>query len=467
VRGENLSYWLKDFWSEFRKNASGLVGLAFLGLFAAAALFEPLIVPFAGTNGKWRDITYWDDNPKSAPPAWTNWFAARKSAVSTVLRPAGTAEETSEGVRMVRFAFPYDFHWDRAPLDIIVHFTGSGSIPLSIAVQRPDGLEIELYREQAVLSEGEDVRVPLGRSAQNALFDFARAYETEADLGGVDIGQIRAVGAVFAVAEPGMLARPRPLKGRYSFTLTVLLLDEASRVEMPRIALPGGVSGILGTDSAKRDLWSGMVAGVKWALLIGLLTSLVAVALGVVYGIVSAYFGGWVDAVMQRIFEIFVNMPLLPILIVMSAVFRPSIWFMILMMSAFFWVGPVKTVRSIALQIKEETYIEASRALGAGSGRIIFRHMVPLLVPYSFASMALYVPGAVVYEATVSLLGLGDARIVTWGQLLRDALGGGAVLNGLWWWVIPPGIAIALMGMTFAFIGFAMDKILHPKLRTR
>ena len=119
------------------------------------------------------------------------------------------------------------------------------------------------------------------------------------------------------------------------------------------------------------------------------------------------------------------------------------------------------------MQIKEETYIEASRAIGAKSRRIIFRHMVPLLVPYSFASMALYVPGAVVYEATVSLLGLGDASIVTWGQILHDALRGGAVLNGLWWWVVPPGLLIALVGMTFAFVGFAMDKILHPKLRTR
>jgi len=88
-------------------------------------------------------------------------------------------------------------------------------------------------------------------------------------------------------------------------------------------------------------------------------------------------------------------------------------------------------------------------------------------VPYSFASMALYVPGAVVYEATVSLLGLGDSTIVTWGQILHDALTGGAVLSGLWWWVVPPGLVIALVGMTFAFVGFAMDKILHPKLRTR
>ena len=86
---------------------------------------------------------------------------------------------------------------------------------------------------------------------------------------------------------------------------------------------------------------------------------------------------------------------------------------------------------------------------------------------YSFASMALYVPSAIVSEASLSLLGLGDTTIVTWGQILHDALSGGAVLSGQWWWIIPPGLAMALMGMTFAFIGFAMDKILNPKLRTR
>jgi peptide/nickel transport system permease protein len=81
--------------------------------------------------------------------------------------------------------------------------------------------------------------------------------------------------------------------------------------------------------------------------------------------------------------------------------------------------------------------------------------------------MALSVPGAIVFESSISLIGLGDATVVTWGQILRDAVGGGAVLNGLWWWVVPPGLAIAFMGMTFAFVGFAMDAILHPKLRTR
>jgi peptide/nickel transport system permease protein len=170
---------------------------------------------------------------------------------------------------------------------------------------------------------------------------------------------------------------------------------------------------------------------------------------------------------MQRIFEIFISVPMLPVLIVMSAVFKPNIWMIIAIMCIFYWVGPVKTVRSMGLQIKEETYIEASRALGASNTRIIFKHMVPLLIPYAFASMALNVPGAIVVEATISLLGLGDATIVTWGQILQAANSGGAMLSGMWWWVVPPGLAIAFMGMTFAFVGFAMDKILNPKLKTR
>ena len=121
----------------------------------------------------------------------------------------------------------------------------------------------------------------------------------------------------------------------------------------------------------------------------------------------------------------------------------------------------------MALQIRTETYIEASRGLGARGGRIIFRHIVPILLPYSFAVMALGVPAVIVYEASVSLLGLGDSSIVTWGQILHDALAQGAVIDRLWWWVVPPGLMIALMGMCFAFLGTALDTVLHPRLKKR
>ena len=223
----------------------------------------------------------------------------------------------------------------------------------------------------------------------------------------------------------------------------------------------------MGTDNMKRDIFSGLVSGLKWALFIGIATSFISVIIGVMYGIVSAYFGGFVDNTMQFIYQIFIGIPVLPVMIVMSAIFKPSIWTMITMMIFFSWTGSVMTVRSMAMQLKEETYIEAARTIGAGHFRIIFNHLAPLLLPFSFASMALAVPSAIVYESSLSLLGLGDASIVTWGQILHDAMKGSAVLSGLWWWIIPPGILIAILGMSFAFLGFALDKILHPKLRSR
>jgi peptide/nickel transport system permease protein len=233
-----------------------------------------------------------------------------------------------------------------------------------------------------------------------------------------------------------------------------------------RVDVLGKSHGLLGTDAYRRDLWSGLVAGVKWALMIGLFTALLAVLIGVLFGITSAYFGGKTDAMMQRIYEVLVSIPLLPLLIVLAAVFQPNIWVMIILMCAFFWTGSQKTVRAIALQIKEETFIEASKGFGASSRWVIFKHMFPLLLPYSLAQMALMVPSAIVYEASVSFLGLGDPTIVSWGQILHDAFTGGAVVNGLWWWAVPPGIAIAVVGSTFALLGFALDTIIAPRLRT-
>jgi peptide/nickel transport system permease protein len=464
---ESLRHWFQEFWSEYRRDGAGLVGIGLLLLFVTIVAFEPLLIPFPETGTRWHDITYWSDNPPSAPPAWTNWFQSRRGAVQQVLRDYETGTEESDGVKLVHRTFTYEFGYDLAPLDVIAHFTATGDVPTALAIVRPDGLEIELFRGQMTAGTRDLVGISVDKDASAAVFNFVRDTAREDVVATLDATQMEPATVLFSVLEPGMLAKPQPLKGVYRFTLTTMILSDDRAANDPYLVISGRVSGFLGTDNAKRDLWSGLVVGTKWALLIGLLTAFVAVAIGVVWGIVSAYYRGWVEVVMQRIFEIFNNMPLLPLLIVIAAVFKPSIWFIILVMCLFFWTGPVKTVYSMALQIKEETYIEASRAIGAKSRRIIFKHMVPLLVPYSFASMALYVPGAVVYEATVSLLGLGDSNIVSWGQILHDALRGGAVLNGLWWWVVPPGILIALVGMTFAFVGFAMDRILHPKLRTR
>ena len=465
----DAKYRVLEFWDEFKKERSGLIGLAILVLSLLVVAFEPLILPWKEVNTEWRSIDYWQDNSASAPPAWTNWFAKLKSPVTVRLENGKREESDLEGgVKLVTYTFNYNYGAEKAPLDIIFHMTGQGDIPFKIAIERPDGVTIDLAQRFEQGLNGQDVRVSIDNDGREAMFSFLKNYEPAEAIQQYSSRSIHTNDILFNTARDGMAESFVPLKGTYKLMLQAMLLDpENSSVHKPYVVVTGSVSGILGTDDSKRDLFSGLVAGLKWALIIGLLTSAISVLIGVIYGIISAYFGGAVDTVMQFVYMIVNSMPVLPVLIVISAIFKPSIYMLILVMVIFFWTGSVMTVRSMALQIKEETYIEAAKALGAKKSRIIFRHMVPILIPYSFASMALSVPSAIVYESSVSLLGLGDATIVTWGQILHDAMQGAAILKGIWWWILPPGLLIAIMGMTFAFVGFSMDKILHPKLKTR
>lgn len=468
---KDVSYRMREFWGDFRKETSGLVGLGILVAAVLVVLLEPILLPYKDVNGNWRNITYWEDNPQAAPPAWTNLFSSQKSATTLMLNEPTVTDESDPDYGDVRiYSFDYDYSYDRSPLDIILRATGTGMLFMNISLERPDGENVFLGQFYQDGLEDDGIRFAIDTDARSSVYEFIREHASEEAIASSDSSTVRPTDIIFAKAGADMLTAREPLKGRYVYRAKVpmsLLESEDNKIEDVRLVVTGRVSGVLGTDTSKRDLFSGIVAGLKWALFIGLLTSVVSVLIGVLYGIISAYFGGLTDTLMSFVFEIFVSMPMLPILIVASATFKPSIWIIISAMIAFYWVGPVKTVRSMALQIKEETYIEAAKALGSGKWRIIFKHMAPLLLPYSFANMALSVPGAIVAESSLSLLGLGDPSIITWGQILHDAQLSGATLNGLWWWIVPPGLFIALMGMTFAFLGFAMDKILHPKLRTR
>ncbi|MBU0954936.1 MAG: ABC transporter permease [Spirochaetes bacterium] len=457
-----------EFFTEFGKQKAGLVGAGILLLAILMVIFQPLLSgEYSDVEGNWRNIAYWEDGSPAAKPVWTNLFASKKAAPGMVLEEFELVDGRSDSFRTVTYSFVYNYKHDVAPLDIIFRAVGYGTAALELTITRPDGVVLVLPGVVEQNMDKSDYRYSVETRARNAMVTWARRIESEENLRLTDTRSVRPPNVIFAKAEPGILRAPVALKGEYKFTMTMSSNEPNARLEEPHLIMVGRVSGIMGTDTNKRDIWVGLVAGMKWALLIGIITSAISVLIGVFYGIITAYFGGKVDYIMSFIFEIFISMPVLPILIVLSATLSPSIWNIIGALVVFSWVGPVKTVRSMALQIKEETYIEAAKALGASHFRIIFKHMAPLLLPYSFAMMALSVPGAIIYEASLSLLGLGDPSIISWGQLLQGAVNGGAVLNGLWWWVVPPGLAIAIMGMTFAFLGQALDKILHPKLKTR
>ena len=462
----DFTYKFREFWADYKKDKAGLVGIGILAISLLLILFEPFVLTYKDANTHWRSIEYWEDNPMAAPPVWTNWFSSTKSCTTSILKNGTVSDEKNSSYGDVkRFDFAYNYGYDIAPSDLIVRATCSGMAFFRVLLTRPDGEEVFLGEYQKADVENIKVRFSTHTDAKASVRIFTQERGAN-----IQAGNAKPCDLLFSKLERDMYKKKEPLKGEYKISILVpstVSANAMNKFENPYVVVQGAVSGILGTDTQKRDIFSGIIAGLKWALFIGLVASVFSVLIGVIYGVTSAYFGGFVDSTMSFIFEIFISMPLMPVLIVLFATSKPSIWYIILAEVVFGWVGPVKTIRSMAMQIREETYVEAARALGAGHLRLIFKHITPILLPYSFASMAISVPGAILLEANLSLLGLGDSTIVTWGQILHDAQKAGASLNGLWWWIIPPGLFISIMGMTFAFIGFAMDKILHPKLKTR
>ena len=454
-----------DFFNEFKRDKTGVIGLSILIIAILISLFEPLILTYKEAPKRWRDINYWQDNPVSAPPVWVNFFQKEKASITSYIDAISFETNYIDGRLNYKILFEYDYNFDKSPVDLIFHLNIRGNTGLIWKVARPDNENVILY--DGLYNSTGNLRISAFNDSKNRILRFYResvpvifARQSESLI-------TNPIEILFNTKKDDMAKDFLALKGIYKFEITGEFSESNGEIENPYMVLVGSMSGLMGTDNMKRDIFSGLISGLKWALFIGIATSFIAVIIGVMYGIISAYFGGFVDGFMQFIYQIFIGIPVLPVMIVMSAIFKPSIWTMIAMMILFSWTGSVMTVRSMAMQLKEETYIEVARTIGAGHFRIIFNHLAPLLLPFSFASMALAVPSAIVYESSLSLLGFGDATIVTWGQILHDAMKGSAVISGLWWWIIPPGILIAILGMSFAFLGFALDKILHPKLRNR
>ncbi|MGH9910659.1 MAG: ABC transporter permease, partial [Nitrososphaerales archaeon] len=255
------------------------------------------------------------------------------------------------------------------------------------------------------------------------------------------------------------------LKGTYTITATFFLFDSKDNVISSELLLGGKVYGLLGTDELRRDLAVVIVWGTPIALFIGISVSSISVIIGLIYGIISGYKGRGTDEVMMRANDVVYALPALPILILLAVTVGKSIFLIVGYLIIFGWVAIAKISRSMALQIKNLQYIEAAQLMGQSSTRIIFKHILPQLLPFAFAIIGISVPAAIITEAGLSFLGLGDPTMPTWGQLLHDANTFGAAARGLWWWIVPPGIMIAITGLAFVLIGTALDSIVNPKMK--
>jgi peptide/nickel transport system permease protein len=448
----------------------GRVGIALIVLLALLSVVVLLTMPL-DFGRVWNDPSSWADLPKAVPPVWSAYvFGIRPfTQQELVLREtvAGPGYEVLESRVSVDSDLP------PSHLVVKVHSVSFRSGPPAILVDvvRPDGIDVPMAR----------ITPPGPRPGEPPPYiRYAeRPYRLELGQGSEGISYLtaelsRRYGAELTGTEPPaslLFGRPDPLnkrlevlRGTYAIRATVYRSDGDS-IGSVSVVLGGSHYGLIGTDGVGRDLLLGLLYGFPVALGIGIFASVLVTSIGAVLGVLSGYYRGKVETVIQRAADVVANVPLLPILIFLSFVLRPSILTIMTLLIAFSWPGLAIVVRSMVLQIVPMPFVEASRAIGSNDMRVMFMHVLPQLGPYLLAQTVFFAPSAILAEAGLSFLGLGDPSIPTWGQILELGFRTGAVFTGYWWWVIPPGFLLALTGLAFASLAMGLEPLAAPRLR--
>lgn len=438
---------------EILKYPSAIAGSLIIFLLVAVAVVVLVTIPYSEAIRLWRGgEEVWYANPQFAPPAWTNYFRREKLPVSFSLNTLEADGEkiivTSENVETTsktHITYTFDFQADVVPQEISIYFdaTYESKQPFaSLTWLTPDGREIR------VGDFGIDKQMTYRLSQDEKL---------KRRLGGVSPME-------------GLFADPNsstgaPLKGTYQLLIDGVSFEPESTLQAEFVFF-GQVYGFAGTDHLRRDLTLPLLYGVPIALAFGLLAALGTSVLTMVIAAIGAWYGGWVDELIQRITEINLVLPFLSILIMVGTFYSRSIWTILgvtVLLSIF--TGGIKGFRAIFLQVKESAYIEAARAYGSSDTRVIFKYLIPRMIPLLIPGLVSSVPAFVFLEASLAILGLGDPVLPTWGKIINDAQTNAALYKGLYYWVLEPAVLLMITGLGFAMLGFALDRIFNPRLR--
>jgi peptide/nickel transport system permease protein len=241
---------------------------------------------------------------------------------------------------------------------------------------------------------------------------------------------------------------------------------EPESIVNAEFVMHGQVFGWAGTDHMRRDLLLPILWGIPIALAFGLLAALGTSVLTMIIAAIGTWYGGIVDGIIQRITEINLVLPFLSILIMIGTFYSRSIWIILgATVALSIFTGGIKQYRAIFMQVKESTYIEAARAYGASDKRIIFRYLIPRIIPLLIPGLVSAVPAFVFLEASLALLGLGDPVLPTWGKTINEAYSNAALYRGWYYWIVQPAVLLMITGLGFASLGFALDRVFNPRLR--
>ncbi|KFM19730.1 Oligopeptide transport system permease protein AppC [Marine Group I thaumarchaeote SCGC AAA799-P11] len=443
---------------EFVKSKIGIAGITILGILIAISIIAIIAIPVE-TFQEWNNPGNWILYPKVAIPIWVNLFMTEKIPEHKILDDPNIQTNSEGEIMLSSHKFGVNFDYGFFPNDFIYVFSSeySESVLLQMSVTRPDGIKLDLLstslphsntktiHSERVFSTDEAIKKNL--LLQSKVFDF-------------DLKRLSAEDIVFSKTNAN-----EPLKGNYIFSIDMYSVNSEIKTHESKLIIGGKAFGMMGTDELRRDLAVGLLWGTPLALFIGLVVSIASVIMGLLYGVYAGFKGKKTDEVMMRFNDVIYALPALPFLIILSVTISNSIFVLVGFLMIFGWVGIAKVARSMSLQIKTRGYVDAANMMGQKNSKIVLKHILPQLLPYAFASIAISVPAAITTEAGLSFLGLGDPSFPTWGHILHDANTFGAAARGLWWWIMPPGVMIAIAGLAFVFIGNALDAIVNPKLK--
>jgi len=223
----------------------------------------------------------------------------------------------------------------------------------------------------------------------------------------------------------------------------------------------------LGTDKFGRSILDLIWQGARVSLTVGFLATFMSVFLGTLIGIAAGHYRGWTEAALMRFTDWVLVLPTLVLAVSLVVVMGRGIGTIIIAIGITAWPVTARLVRAQTLAVESRPYVERAKVLGGGHWHVMTRHVLPNVMPIVLARTTLLVAGTIIAESTLAFLGLGDPSRISWGSTLQEARDSGATSAGLWWWILPPGIAIALVALAFTLVGRALEQVLNPRLRER
>lgn len=221
-----------------------------------------------------------------------------------------------------------------------------------------------------------------------------------------------------------------------------------------------------GTTNEGQDIWSQWVWGTRTSLYVGIVAGAISTVIAAFIGILAGYKGGWIDYLLNQLIQIFLVIPGFPLIIVISTYVHnvgPNVFILVIGLTS--WSYGARMKRAQALTFAQRDFVLAAKLSGMGDLRIVMTQIFPNMLSFIFNTFIFACVGSILAEAGLEVLGIGSQSVESWGGILNGALQNGALLSGAWWWFIPPGLSIALVGLGFTFINFALDEVANPRLR--